>query len=162
MTTELRSFRAPRNILDFPLRLRETAEVLADGARGVHQRRERGKVGGGGVQAQEIEADALERGDALGEMRRGRLLARGQRVGVRRRGRNERTGILDLGARLGGAGLERRDDCRQAGKLLAVFDLNTLAPNEVLAVEVYKGGATMPLEYNTTRKTCGLLVIYTK
>ncbi|MHB8838381.1 MAG: hypothetical protein ACYC7F_05450 [Gemmatimonadaceae bacterium] len=161
MTTELRSFRSPRNILDFPLRLRETAEVLADGARGVHQRRERGKVGGG-VQAQEIEADALERGDALGEMRLGRPLARGQRVGIRCRGRNERSDILDLGARLGGASLERRDDRRQVGELLAVFDLNTLAPNEVLAVEVYKGGATMPLEYNTTRKTCGLLVIYTK
>jgi hypothetical protein len=43
-----------------------------------------------------------------------------------------------------------------------LFDLNTFAPNEILAIEVYKGGATMPLEYNATRKTCGLLVIYTK
>jgi hypothetical protein len=43
-----------------------------------------------------------------------------------------------------------------------LFDLNSLAPNEILAIEVYKGGATMPLEYNATRKTCGLLVVYTK
>ncbi len=43
-----------------------------------------------------------------------------------------------------------------------LFDLNQLAPDDVIAVEVYKGGATMPLEYNSTRKTCGLLVIYTR
>jgi CarboxypepD_reg-like domain/TonB-dependent Receptor Plug Domain len=43
-----------------------------------------------------------------------------------------------------------------------LFDLNSLAPTEILAIEVYKGGATMPLEYNATRKTCGLLVIFTK
>jgi Carboxypeptidase regulatory-like domain/TonB-dependent Receptor Plug Domain len=43
-----------------------------------------------------------------------------------------------------------------------LFDLNTLAPTDILAIEIYKGGATMPLEYNTTRKTCGLLVIFTK
>ena len=43
-----------------------------------------------------------------------------------------------------------------------LFDVNSLAPDEVLAIEVYRGGASMPLEYNTTRSTCGLLVIYTK
>lgn len=43
-----------------------------------------------------------------------------------------------------------------------LFDVNSLAPDEVLAIEVYRGGATMPLEYNATRSTCGLLVIYTK
>lgn len=43
-----------------------------------------------------------------------------------------------------------------------LFDLNSLAPTDILAIEVYKGGATMPLEYNATRKTCGLLVIFTK
>ncbi len=43
-----------------------------------------------------------------------------------------------------------------------LFDLNVLAPTNVLAIEVYKGGATMPLAYNATRKTCGLLVIFTK
>ena len=43
-----------------------------------------------------------------------------------------------------------------------LFDLNSLAPDDILAIEVYKGGATMPLEYNATRKTCGLLVIFTK
>jgi len=43
-----------------------------------------------------------------------------------------------------------------------LFDLNSLAPTDILAVEVYNGGATMPLEYNAPRKTCGLLVIFTK
>lgn len=43
-----------------------------------------------------------------------------------------------------------------------LFDLNQFAPDDIIAVEVYKGGATMPLEYNTTRKTCGLLVVYTR
>lgn len=43
-----------------------------------------------------------------------------------------------------------------------LFDVNSLAPDEILAIEVYRGGATMPLEYNATRSTCGLLVIYTK
>lgn len=43
-----------------------------------------------------------------------------------------------------------------------LFDLNQFPPDDIIAVEVYKGGATMPLEYNTTRKTCGLLVVYTK
>ncbi|WP_310569673.1 Plug domain-containing protein [Gemmatimonas sp.] len=43
-----------------------------------------------------------------------------------------------------------------------LFDLNSLAPDEILAIEVCKGGATMPLEYNATRKTCGLLVIFTE
>jgi len=43
-----------------------------------------------------------------------------------------------------------------------LFDLNSLQPSRILGIEVYRGGATMPLEYNTTRSTCGLLVIYTK
>lgn len=43
-----------------------------------------------------------------------------------------------------------------------LFDLSSLSPSEILAIEVYRGGATMPLEYNATRKTCGLLVIWTK
>lgn len=43
-----------------------------------------------------------------------------------------------------------------------LFDLNQLAPASVLAVEVYNGGASMPAEYNATRSTCGLLVIWTR
>jgi hypothetical protein len=43
-----------------------------------------------------------------------------------------------------------------------LFDVNSLAPTDILGVEVYKGGAAMPLEYNAMRKTCGLLVIFTK
>lgn len=43
-----------------------------------------------------------------------------------------------------------------------LFDISSLAPTDILAIEVYKGGATMPLEYNATRSTCGLMVIWTK
>jgi hypothetical protein len=43
-----------------------------------------------------------------------------------------------------------------------LFDLNQLSPADVLAVEIYNGGASMPAEYNATRNTCGLLVIWTK
>jgi len=43
-----------------------------------------------------------------------------------------------------------------------LFDLNQLSPTDVLAVEVYNGGASMPAEYNATRSTCGLLVIWTR
>lgn len=43
-----------------------------------------------------------------------------------------------------------------------LFDLNQFSPAAVLAVEVYNGGASMPAEYNATRSTCGLLVIWTR
>lgn len=43
-----------------------------------------------------------------------------------------------------------------------LYDLNQLAPNDVLAMEIYNGGATMPIEYNTLRNTCGLVVIWTR
>ena len=43
-----------------------------------------------------------------------------------------------------------------------LFDLNSLQPSRILAIEIYRGGSTMPLEYNSARSTCGLLMIYTK
>lgn len=46
------------------------------------------------------------------------------------------------------------------GELL--YDLNQLAPADLLGVEIYNGGATMPLEYNSMRTTCGLVVIWTR
>ena len=56
-------------------------------ARGVHQRGERREIAGARVQAQEVETDALERGDALGEVRRRRFAPRSQDLGVGRPGR---------------------------------------------------------------------------
>ena len=49
------------------------------------QRRERREVARAGVQAQKVEPDPLERGDALGEVRRRRLAPRRQHFGVGRR-----------------------------------------------------------------------------
>ena len=43
-----------------------------------------------------------------------------------------------------------------------LFDLNQLSPVDILAVEIYNGGASMPAEYNATRSACGLLVLWTK
>jgi hypothetical protein len=42
------------------------------------------------------------------------------------------------------------------------YNINTIRPDEIQGVEYYAGGATMPAEYNSTRNTCGLLVIWTR
>jgi hypothetical protein len=65
-----RSDVATRGALGLPLRIRESAQVLAKQARGVHQGSERREIAGASVRAEEVETDGLERGDALGEMRR--------------------------------------------------------------------------------------------
>jgi hypothetical protein len=43
-----------------------------------------------------------------------------------------------------------------------VFDINSIRPEEIAGVEYYAGGAAMPLVYNSTRATCGLVVIWTR
>src|SRR5437773_11058497 len=55
--------------LGLSLRLRESAQVLAKEARGVHQRSERGQILRVGVQTEKIETDTLQRGNAVGEVR---------------------------------------------------------------------------------------------
>lgn len=42
------------------------------------------------------------------------------------------------------------------------FDLNSVNPNTLAGVEYYTGTAAMPIKYNATRATCGLLVLWTK
>lgn len=42
------------------------------------------------------------------------------------------------------------------------FDLNSINPQTIAGVEYYVGAATIPVKYNATRSTCGLLVIWTK
>jgi hypothetical protein len=42
------------------------------------------------------------------------------------------------------------------------FDINSLRPEDMAGVEYYGGGAAMPIEYNSTRATCGLVVIWTR
>lgn len=42
------------------------------------------------------------------------------------------------------------------------FYINTLDVGEVAAIEWYSGPAQMPAQYNSTRNTCGLLIIWTK
>lgn len=44
----------------------------------------------------------------------------------------------------------------------APFDINTIRPEEMTAVEYYRGGATTPIAYNSTRAACGLVVIWTR
>lgn len=47
-----------------------------------------------------------------------------------------------------------------AGK--ALFDINSVSPGDIAGIEFYSGPATVPPEYNGTRNTCGLLLIWTK
>jgi hypothetical protein len=42
------------------------------------------------------------------------------------------------------------------------FNINSIPPAEIEGVEFYAGGATVPVEYNATRNTCGLVVIWTR
>jgi hypothetical protein len=42
------------------------------------------------------------------------------------------------------------------------FDINSIRPEEIAGVEYYAGGASMPMEYNSTRAACGLVVIWTR
>jgi hypothetical protein len=44
----------------------------------------------------------------------------------------------------------------------ALFDINSLPTTDIAGIEYYSGGSTMPVKYNGTRNTCGLLVIWTK
>ena len=78
------------------------------------------------------------------------------RVSAADRGRGAAAGTCYAAVVLGGIVVYRGEPDEP------LFDLNQLAPAAVLAVEVYNGGASMPAEYNATRSTCGLLVIWTK
>ena len=44
----------------------------------------------------------------------------------------------------------------------APFSVNSYRPDEIAGIEYYAGGASMPAEYNATRTTCGLVVIWTR
>lgn len=43
-----------------------------------------------------------------------------------------------------------------------LFDLNSLSPTLIQAMEVYGGGAQIPSELNATGRTCGAVVIWTR
>lgn len=44
----------------------------------------------------------------------------------------------------------------------APFDVNTIHPGEIAAVEFYAGPSQIPAEYNPTSSTCALIAIWTK
>ena len=43
-----------------------------------------------------------------------------------------------------------------------LFDINSIQSAEIAGIEVYASTATIPVKYNGTRSTCGLVVIWTK
>jgi hypothetical protein len=43
-----------------------------------------------------------------------------------------------------------------------LFDINSLRPDEIAGVEYYAGAASIPVELNSTRLTCGALAIWTR
>ena len=42
------------------------------------------------------------------------------------------------------------------------FDLNSISPDAVQAMEYYRGMSYIPAEFARERNTCGVLVIWTK
>lgn len=42
------------------------------------------------------------------------------------------------------------------------FDVNTIAPDQVEAMEWYAGAASTPLQYASLNSDCGVLVIWTR
>jgi hypothetical protein len=44
----------------------------------------------------------------------------------------------------------------------SLWDFNSMQTREIAGIEYYSGGSTMPVKYNGTRNTCGLVVIWTK
>ncbi len=48
------------------------------------------------------------------------------------------------------------------GPATAPFDVNTINPSEVSAIEFYAGPSQTPAEYNMTGSACGVLLIWTK
>jgi hypothetical protein len=49
-----------------------------------------------------------------------------------------------------------------AGANEAKFAIDQINPNVIAGIEFYVGPATMPIKYNATRATCGLLILWTK
>jgi Carboxypeptidase regulatory-like domain len=45
---------------------------------------------------------------------------------------------------------------------MRLFDLSSLTTNDVAAIEVYVGAARIPIQYNTSNSSCGVLLIWTK
>src|SRR4029079_2071567 len=75
--------------INLVLRLRKPAHVVAEMASSVHQRVERCEIACARVQAKEVETDTLERGDALGKIRRRLFAPRAQPLRVDGAGRSE-------------------------------------------------------------------------
>lgn len=43
-----------------------------------------------------------------------------------------------------------------------LFDINSIAPQDIAGIEFYGGPASMPVQFNTLRPTCGLIAIWTR
>jgi hypothetical protein len=43
-----------------------------------------------------------------------------------------------------------------------LFDVNSLQPDQIEAVEYYAGPSQTPMEYSTLNAVCGVLVIWTR
>lgn len=49
-----------------------------------------------------------------------------------------------------------------SARLVPLFDVNSIQPSEIEAVEVYAGAAQTPAQYNRTSGGCGVLLIWTR
>jgi len=51
---------------------------------------------------------------------------------------------------------------KRAGGAEELFDLNSVSPEQIEAIEYYSGPATTPLMYSRLNSNCGVLVIHTR
>jgi len=60
------------------------------------------------------------------------------------------------------SGSERNLPAGAKDSEIVLFDVNTIDPAQVSAIEFYGGAAQMPAQYNRTGSACGALLIWTK
>lgn len=48
------------------------------------------------------------------------------------------------------------------GTFVALFNIDEILPGDVEGMEIYRGAATIPAEYNKGTAICGLILIWTR
>lgn len=49
-----------------------------------------------------------------------------------------------------------------SGGAQSLFDINSVSPSQLEAIEYFPGGASIPVEFNKTGSACGVLLIWTR
>jgi hypothetical protein len=78
--------------------------------------------------------------------------------------------VLDVADINAGAGIACYADVYLDGVLVynsstrkvPLFDVNSIPPSNIIGIEFYAGGASVPAKYNATSGGCGVLLIWTR